>query len=709
MPWCVGVLIGISWASYQASNLIEQQSYLMDNQVILYGKVVSLPQEGSLTSFDFKVAQLCSGHHNCVKAHSKVKLYWRNPAFVINQGDELKLTAQMKRPYGHANPGGTHQAKSWFLNHISAQGSVKEIEVRHQASPSLRLKLKQFIDTALAGVETKGIFQALIIGVQDEVTQEQWAVFRGTGTSHLMAISGLHIGLVAGAIYWLMFKGWCRTRWAHRIPAQYPSAYLAIGGSLLYSHCAGWSIPTQRACLMIVVFMLSLILRRIISKRQVFCLSLIGVLVLDPFAPFKAGFWLSFTAVFLLLLGAWLNPDMKGFKRWFAPQGWLFLGLMPLTLLFFGQSSWSSVLANTLAIPWMSYLVVPLALLGAALSGCPTVGGLLLKLAQKLFEPLMDVLGYLSDSAMTFQTLIHMPGLVIAMMGVFIVMLPKGLIPRAWSVCCFIPLFMPIPNAVKAGEIRAHMMDVGQGTAVVLETERHLVIYDTGPKYESGFDAGLHVLNPFLRTLPSKPVAYVVISHADNDHQGGLASLAQFNALETVLTSDVKKVPLANNPCRKGQSWQLDGVRFDVLHPEDSLEKKTNNQSCVMMVTSGEHKLLLTGDIDVSVEHKLQSFYRDALQAHIVLVPHHGSLTSSSLSFIQQVNPKYAVMTVGRSNRYGHPKAEVVKRYQQQGATVLRTDDSGKITFHISPTAIETLPGWRSTLKGPWMALAPLR
>lgn len=374
---------------------------------------------------------------------------------------------------------------------------------------------------------------------------------------------------------------------------------------------------------------------------------------------------------------------------WLKPQIVIALALLPISLLFFSKSSLIGPLANMLAIPWVSFAVLPFCL-GAVfiLPLLPNLGILLLKIAESNFAFLWPILAKISILP-TYNW--HLPEknlwliILFALLGAAWLFIPRGLPGRWWGIFGLVPILCVQTSAIPLGQAEFTLLDVGQGLATVVRTQNHVLVYDTGAKLNANFDLGTRVVAPYLQSVGTKQIDALIISHSDNDHIGGAKGLLKKIAANSVITNDQKNL-VDHNPklCQAGQEWEWDGVVFTVLHPSlDVANKKRNDQSCVLMVQAGKHKALLTGDIEKRSEKQLIQRYGQKLQSDLMLVPHHGSKTSSSLEFLQTVQPKYALIPVGYKNQYGHPKEPVLQRYREMNIAILRTEYDGAISFRL--------------------------
>ena len=533
-------------------------------------------------------------------------------------------------------------------------------------------------------------------------------MFNRTGVSHLISISGLHITMVAGLFASLVFWLWRHSFFTDaqlplRLPAQKAAALAGAAIALLYVLLAGFGVPAQRTLYMLSVVAAALWSGRITSVSHVLCVALAVVLLLDPWAVLWPGFWLSFGAVATILyvsVGR-VEPGAGESRRerWRAlfgaaarTQYAITLGLVPLTVLLFSQVSLVGPLANALAIPLVSLLVTPLALVGSVLP-MPLAGWVLIA-AHALIEWLAAALGWLNGLPLAVWSA-PMPGpwiFLLAAFGTIWLLAPRGWPVRWLGVFCWLPLLLNVPTHPPPGQMRVTAFDVGQGMALLVETATHRLLYDTGPLYSATANAGNRVILPYLKARGIHALDALVVSHNDSDHSGGaLAILAETDVgwVTSSLASDsalVRTAP-AHRRCQAGQNWEWDGVRFDMLHPRaddyGNPKAKPNALGCTLKITLGRQALLLPADIGVAQEARLLADAAEALRADVLLAPHHGSGTSSSEAFLRAVQPRLALFQIGYRNRYGHPKAEVFERYGTLGIRRLRSDEAGAITLQF--------------------------
>jgi competence protein ComEC len=536
--------------------------------------------------------------------------------------------------------------------------------------------------------QKSGLLQALTLGLRADIDPQDWDTLIATGTNHLLAISGLHIGLAAGFGYWLVLRLWrLSAKLCTWFPAQRAAALLSLFPALTYAALAGFSVPTQRALIMLSVIAIAVAWSRSVAKTTVLAIALLAVLVFDSLAILSPGFWLSFTAVAVIFFGLWGNLRSSGkIRQLLWVQLWLSLALLPLTFWFFGQGSLVSPLANLLAVPFVGLLIVPLALLGiVTLYLYVPVGAALLSLANTGLDGLLTVLSYFAsrDGTFIYQSISSAWILSLLLLAAGVLLLPKGLPGRWLAIFWLLPALLIKTPVPEYGGFRVSFLDVGQGLSVVVQTQKHSLVYDTGAQFSPSFGAVESVILPFLRQQGIKRIDTLILSHSDSDHAGGAVQLLDSIPIEKTLTSFALTSP--HQLCRAGQRWEWEGVSFHILHPTVPVSEEDNDQSCVLSIESRQGRVLLTGDISWRSEQALITRSKTQLASTILQVPHHGSLTSSSEAFIRSVMPKYAVFNVGYRNRFGFPKPKVEQRYQQVGATLLRTDREGVVIFDFSP------------------------
>ena len=544
--------------------------------------------------------------------------------------------------------------------------------------------------------------------------QSDWQVFNRTGVSHLISISGLHITMIAGLFALGAGALWRRSFFTDRqlpliLPAQKVAALAGAVTALLYVLLAGFGVPAQRTLYMLIVVALALWLGRITSITHVLCLALGVVVLLDPWAVLWPGFWLSFGAVATILCataGRTARHVQADASRWQRAKTALALGahtqyvvtagLVPLTMLLFSQVSLVSPVANALAIPVISLLVTPLSLLGSLLPA--PLSDWILLLAHTLVQMLAQVLDWLGARRFAVWTAPAPPAWSFcwALLGTMWLLAPRGW-PHRWAgILSWIPLLTALPSSPPAGQMWVTAFDVGQGMALLVETQQHRLLYDTGPAYGIDSDGASRVIVPYLRARGIGSLDGLIISHSDTDHAGGAISLLE-NVPIGWLSSSLpdghpavgfqRRLTRPHLRCVAGQRWSWEGVHFEMLHPlagaHHDIALKPNARSCTVKITAGKHAILLAGDIEAAQEGQLYMRSREALAADVLLAPHHGSGTSSTQAFLNAVHPSLAIFQVGHRNRYRHPKVAVYQRYGQMGIARLRTDVAGAVMMEL--------------------------
>lgn len=699
---------GFLWALLCAQHILATglAPELEGHDVVAEGVVVGLPERvGRSTRFQFLIEQMSTGGIE-QSPPGRVRLSWYNDAPPLRAGERWHLRLRMKRPHGFHNPGGFDFEGWLYQNRIRATGYVRPADSNRRLAPAsaghslqrLRQNLFERLEAALAGRDLGGVISALAIGERQGITRAQWEVFRRTGTSHLVAISGLHVGMVAGLALFAVRRAWARLgTFPLYFPAQQAAAVAALMAALAYAALAGFSIPTQRTVIMIGVVVVAVLRRRQQAAGHTLMTALLCVLLYDPLAVMNGGFWLSFGAVAAILFG--MNRR-AGRESWWRRVGRLHVlvavALAPLLLVMFQQVSLVSPLANLVAVPWVTLGVVPLVLAGCVLQALtPVLGDPVLRLAETLLSWLWPLLEYLS-SCEALQWTQHTPPVwatAAAVLGVSLLIAPRGLPGRWLGLVGLLPALLVTPPRPAAGEFWFTLLDVGQGLAAVARTRNHVLVYDTGPGFSADFDAGSAVVLPYLRFHGLNRIDTLIIGHGDNDHIGGAAALSGAVGVGRVLSSVPGQIPWWRaGHCRRGQSWGWDGVRFEVLHPGAGEGSRGNDASCVLRIGNGSGALLLTGDIEARTEAQLLRGDPNALAADVLVAPHHGSKTSSTAQFIAQVGARYILFPAGYRNRWGFPHPAVLERYREAGARLYSGAEHGALTVRFPADGAMTPP-----------------
>ena len=719
------LLAGFLWVTLRAGHLLTDQlpAALEGMDLRVEGRIADLPvaSERGLR-FAFDIERAWQGDQPVVVPRTvQLSIYGATP--MLRVGDVWAFTVRLKRPHGFQNPGGFDYEAHLFQLRVRATGYVREHDpyrliaplgtLADGVLPGYRLnRIRQVLSGRIQSLLPDNLFAPMITafanGDDDAIPDDQWQVLTRTGTGHLIAISGMNIGLVAGLVFFLV-------RWLWSAPGLtvllVPAPRVAAGAALLaalgYTALAGFAIPTQRALMMLAVALGGVFLRRRTSPSVLLAVALLAVLLADPLAVVSPGFWLSFAAVAVILY-AISGADAKNWKErliaWGRLQWAIAAGLLPLLLFLFQQVSLSGPFANLVAIPVVELVVIPATLLGVvgsfllpdSLAAWPF---LLAAKAMSLLWPLLELLARVEGS----QWIQHSPPLWTlgtALVGVLLLLAPRGVPARWLGLVWLLPMFLVRSALPAPGEVRVTLLDVGQGLSIVVQTAGHTLVYDTGARLSAHFDAGRAVVVPYLRNAGVARVDTLIVSHGDNDHIGGSASLLAAMPVTRVLSSVPERLTNAE-ACRSGQTWEWDGVRFMMLHPQADTRLVGNNRCCVLRVDSRFGQVLLPGDIAAKAEREIMLRAGEPLRADILVVPHHGSKTSSTETFLDTVRPRVALLPVGYRNRYHHPHPMVVARYQERGIALEDSATAGAITVELGEQGLQ-LNRYRETRRRYW-------
>jgi len=678
-------VLGIIWTITIAEIRLAERlpERLAGTDLPITGVIAELPEQSSQQArFDFLVED------SAQPLPDKLRLSWYHTDAKVKAGQHWAFTVRLKPPHGSLNPGGFDYERWLFTENIGATGHIRPYPapvLLGQDPPWRNVEvIRQIIgDRLAAAMSDSGLIKALTIGDGSGISQAQWAVFRKTGTIHLIVISGSHIGLIAGLVYFLVLKCWAWTGWLTWSPQRVAAGAAVLVGTF-YAALAGFSVPSQRAVVMLMVIMLAIIQQRHVRPFNTLAVALVAVLLYDPLSVLSPGFWLSFLAVAVIVYAVAGRLGKAGYVAEALKINWVTsLGLSPLLLWFFQQVSLCSPLANFIAVPVIGLLIVPLALLAVLLLFMlPDLAKFLL---LSLDYVLQGLLWLLTKIAMLPLATVNHPqpsysALLFAAAGLLLLLAPKG-IPNRWlGLVMLLPMAVAEPKKPAVGTMEMTLLDVGQGLAVAVQTANHWLVYDTGAKFSAESDSGSTVLIPFFSLHGVTKLNSVIISHGDNDHIGGAASLLQAIPTDQLLTSAPQQLnDYAPTVCKAGQSWTWDEVSFTILSPGPQPFASDNDNSCVLKITANHGSVLLTGDIERTAESWLLEQYGEKLQSEILIAPHHGSKTSSSGSFLQAVKPSTVLIPSGYRNPFGHPHAKVLGRYREINTTWLNTADSGAI------------------------------
>ncbi|MBD9612706.1 DNA internalization-related competence protein ComEC/Rec2 [Pseudomonas sp. PDM02] len=691
-------LFGFSWAGANAQWALDDRlpAHLDGETRWVEGRVTGLPQNNDgVVRFE-----LTDVRSRQAKVPQRMRLAWYDGP-PVNSGEHWRLAVKLKRPAGLLNPH-AFDYDAWLLaQRIGATGTIKDGERLREARWAWRDSIRQRLQTVDAQGRT-GVLIALVLGDGAGLSREDWQVLQDTGTVHLLVISGQHIGLLAGVVY-LLIAGLARYGvWPNRLPWLPWACALAFAAALGYGLLAGFEVPVRRACVMIGLVLLWRLRFRHLGAWWPLLLALNAVLLLDPLASLQPGFWLSFAAVAVLIFtfGGRLGP-WRWWQTWTRAQWLIAIGLGPLLLVLGLPISLSGPVANLLAVPWISLLVLPPALLGTLLLPLPYVGEGLLWLAGGLIDWLFKGLGLMAGQLPAWVPVaIPLWIWALGMLGAFLLLMPRGvpLRPLGWPLLLLL-VFSPRP-LLPEGIAEVWQLDVGQGLAILVRTRHHTLLYDTGPRF-GDFDLGERVVLPAMRKLGVNELDLMLISHADADHAGGARAVANGLPIKLVLSGDPLALPaeLHADACESGQQWTWDGVRFQLWQWPSATDR--NQKSCVLQIEANGERLLLTGDIDSAAERALLdsplAVPTDWLQA-----PHHGSRSSSSMALLTALQPKAVLISRGNGNSFGHPHPTVMARYKKRGMEIHDSAEQGAIRLHLGRfhppwTMRQERRFWRST------------
>ncbi len=758
--------LGLIWAALWGEAMKGRQLPLSQDKTdfVLVGVVSGVPQSDTLrTRFVLEIESLealgGSLHESELPNLQRVMLSWYGGR-PVRPGERWQLTVRLRTPRGFANPGGFDYAGWLFHRQISATGYIRSSGVNKNLGQSGQYAIDQFRWAVLEKIEkldfstaSKGLLAALTIGDKQGLNSETWMHMRHTGTVHLVVVSGLHIGMVAGLGMLLgNLLGHCLAALGAPVARQQIAVVLGGGLALTYALLAGFSLSTQRALMMLCVFLLATLLKRKPRPELALLWALALIAASDPLAALSSGFWLSFIAVATFLF--WFIPRPRGgyLRDLVSAQLIIFLPLAGLLSFFQGEISLLSPLVNLLAIPWLGIAVVPLALLGMLLLPLsPELAGEIWKVAAWQLDAFDRVTTWLSNYAQYFvwslpagqSTLLS----VALLFAGALMLMPKGLGLRSLAMVLLLAVVLSEQSSLNrqySGEQGASsddasltlaVLDVGQGLSVVAINNGRAVVYDTGPKYSDSFNAGSGIIAPYLRSQGVSIVDGLMLSHGDADHVGGTLGLLEHVRPARILAGQPLELLMPGvDYCLAGQDflgnglaeqhWQRAGVDFEILYPwpmkasaalastldqrlnkslNKNLSKRSDNDSsCVLLIRYRGKTILLPGDISVEVEAQLLA--RGVLPRHIdvLIAPHHGSRTSSSQAFVDHLSPTHVVFAAGFNHHFGHPAKTVFKRYQRGGARAWVTGESGAIIFKWDNEGHFEVTPWRDKKRRYW-------
>lgn len=751
--YLLALFFGLAWGIYSGYGLVNMQlaDKLAGKDIIVTGQIQGLPElDEHRLRFNFRVDSAITGAGQIIPVEnfpSKLQLSWYQyarggaafdlPSLAI--GDQWQLRVRLKRPRGFVNPSG-FDYQAWLLRQgIGATGYVVDHRSNQQIISAKkqfrfddwinqqRYQLQQWV-VAHSESSERGILIALLIGDSALVDKNQWARMQQTGTSHLIAISGLHVGFLAiFGFYSGLWLGKCIQLVWHRCPALVIAWWSAILCASFYSALAGFNIPTVRTLIMLTVFYFACLWRRSINIADIFCLALALVVIIDPLASLDMGFWLSFGAVALLLIyfsgrlvpkhntQPWSGYSAANVLVGFIRSQWvMFIGLfVPLSLLV-SSVSLVAPIANFIAIPLITFLVVPLLLISAVtrnlLSGISDFllnsGGWLMEVLKIFLEGLLAFGGSWSSPVVAFSPTLA----ILFALSSCVLILPKGLFPRTLGWCGLLlgaglSFFIDSPNQP---DLKLGVLDVGQGSAFIVQVGKQTLVYDVGPKYTDSFDAGSGIVSPYLYAQGINHIDRLVVSHGDMDHAGGLTGLLEKISVDQLFAGEPQKIPQAirdtteTKNCHQIPDWHWQSVRFRFLQFPQLARAKANNHSCVLLISYGEHHILLPGDIETSVENQLVRAQQLPEKLNLLLAAHHGSRTSSGVGFVNKMQPEVVVYSAGYRSQHGHPHLQVRQRYQAVGSREINTAESGAVLFEWDQNTLQRVREYRQSNRRYW-------
>lgn len=717
-----GLLLGGGVAGLQAHQRLGERldPALEGRDLVVSGTIAGLPRHDvGVSRFVFEPQEAWLDD-KAVMLPRRILLSWHagfdgrelnaGPGPELKAAQRWRLHVRLRRPHGALNPHGFDFELWMFEQGLGATGYVRSghtAQAQLLAAPGghwvqrARQWVRDRIEAAVPDARSAGVLSALVVGDQAAIDRDDWDIFRITGVAHLMSISGLHVTMFAWIVGLLLRRLWAwQPRWGLRVAAPVAARWGGLIAALAYAVFSGWGVPAQRTVWMLAVVVLVAQSGRRWPWPMVLAAAAALVCLLDPWAVLQPGFWLSFVAVAVLMAadaGPWaaasLEPSMAGsrlagwLRRWrgtamagLRTQWVATLGLAPLSLVFFQQVSLVGLLANLVAIPLVTLVVTPAGILGVMVPGA-------WPLAAWLVEQLSALLAMLARWPWAqWTTAAAAPwAMACGLVGGALLTLPLPWRVRVLALPLVWPLLWPLVDRPSPGTYELLALDVGQGTAVLVRTARHTLLYDAGPQYSRDSDAGRRVVVPALQALGEQRLDLLMLSHRDADHVGGVRAVLQRYPDTPVSSSLEPGHPLRagmalHRRCEAGQSWVWDGVRFSVLHPgphDAAPPLKPNQVSCVLRIEAAGQVALLAGDIERGEEARLVAAQGQALASQLLLVPHHGSRTSSTAPFLAAVRPQVAVFQAGYRNRFGHPAADVLSRYERHGIAVVTTAQCG--------------------------------
>lgn len=677
----------------------------------IVGRIRGLPDAmPESTRFEFEI-ESASQHGRVVNLRGLARLNWYERAPVLQPCTRWQLRARLRPPRGLVNPGGYDSERGAIQHGVVAVGYVRNApDSRLIASADAlcidgwRSAISHAIAERIGPGTASSLLRALAVGDQHAISEDDWQVLRATGIGHLIAISGLHVGMLAalGALIARRLWKWF-PKLTLRVPGPILEAPMALAFALGYGLLAGMGVPTIRTVLMIAVVLVARLSRRAVSVSHGLALAAVSIMLFDPLAVLAAGFWLSFAGVAILL--ALTQPAGVRRAAWRELprlQLVLSLALLPLTVWLFGQGSLVGPLANLMAVPLVSFVVVPITLCASLLIlPFPLVGGLLLDWASVLLMALWKLMQVMAALPAAQHYFAQAPiwAFVLATLGVAWALLPRGVPARGLGLCLLLPLLVPHRTQAEHGGFGVWMFDVGQGLSVLVRTGGHSLLYDAGPRYPSGYDLAETVVIPSLHALGVDRLDRLVISHGDGDHAGGTEAVHRAFPDTPIESGEPERLGVPATACRSGTRWQWDGVDFQILAAGGGASRG-NDRSCVLAVSGRFGSLLLSGDLTTREDRSLVDQLPALAQPLILGVAHHGSRNASSEALLDALRPRLGLVSAGFRNQFGHPHPELVERFRERSIELINTADNGYL--HVELGENPGLPERGRDLRSAW-------